>query len=240
MQLLIGERDAARRRVDELQLENATLVTQSEGRMEVIRTMMLQAEGSSSQGVSLARDNAQLQAHCKTLSANLETNAQVIEKLIELNSELMDSLNSTTAAARRHEQPAAADAAPETGSSSGSSAVAGTSLQRDRERGAGSVASISGGGGERASSDPSRTNAPAAAASSSSLAPVVQQQLPSAPPPPPSLSAAFEAFLTDSPSSERRGAKAEALAIPTAAGLTSAAASGGRWGIGGMFKPNGS
>ncbi|GAX74534.1 hypothetical protein CEUSTIGMA_g1983.t1 [Chlamydomonas eustigma] len=101
IQTLSMDRDAAQKRIDELLAENAVLQQQSEGRMEVIRTMMLQAEGSSSQGVSLIHENNQLQAHCKNLSVNLETNAQVIEKLIELNAELMDNLNIATASAMR-------------------------------------------------------------------------------------------------------------------------------------------
>ena len=42
MQLLISERDTARRRTDELRVENDALKRESEGRMEVLHTMMLQ------------------------------------------------------------------------------------------------------------------------------------------------------------------------------------------------------
>ena len=56
LQLLIAERDSMRRRADELQSENAGLVRESEGRMEVIRTMMTKVWGGrGAEGVGTGR-----------------------------------------------------------------------------------------------------------------------------------------------------------------------------------------
>eukprot|EP00198_Chlamydomonas_reinhardtii_P004308 XP_001693644.1 predicted protein [Chlamydomonas reinhardtii] len=108
--LLVAERDSLRQQVDGLRAELAAAQDTAASRQEVIQQLMQRTETSSSQGHATAAELTRLQAsgqrvllcsaagrvcltHCNTLSVNLETNAKVIEKLVELNSELMDNLN---------------------------------------------------------------------------------------------------------------------------------------------------
>ncbi|GIL62534.1 hypothetical protein Vafri_16747 [Volvox africanus] len=77
----------------------AAAQSKASSRMEVIQQLMERTETSTSQGQAAAAELSRLQVHCRTLSVNLETNAKVIEKLVELNSELMDNLNTATASA---------------------------------------------------------------------------------------------------------------------------------------------
>jgi hypothetical protein len=64
-QILVKERDSLQARVDELQQEVQRLSDLSESRLEVLQTLMLKAEGSSTQSSTLVQDNAQLQSQCK-------------------------------------------------------------------------------------------------------------------------------------------------------------------------------
>lgn len=54
---------------------------------------MAQTEGGAEGSAQLREKVLHLATHNQTLGANLETNARVIEKLIDLNTELMDSRN---------------------------------------------------------------------------------------------------------------------------------------------------
>ncbi|KAG1678592.1 hypothetical protein FOA52_012599 [Chlamydomonas sp. UWO 241] len=107
VQLLIKERDTAQQRADEMHAQVLELQDESAGRLEVLQTMMADTEGRATTSSSLSHDNVQLQAQCKTLTLNLETNAAVITKLIDLNTELMDGLNAAGARAARAEAAAA-------------------------------------------------------------------------------------------------------------------------------------
>ncbi|MEW5309397.1 MAG: hypothetical protein WDW38_001290 [Sanguina aurantia] len=98
VQLLTAERERFQEQVDQMRVENAALQETADKRIEVIQQMMTKHESSSSKSEHLFSDNVKLQAQCKSLSINLETNSQVITKLIELNSELMEALNRSTAA----------------------------------------------------------------------------------------------------------------------------------------------
>lgn len=95
LQLLTGEKDSLRNLVDDLQQEVNELKELSDRRLEVIQQLMVKHEERHTQGESALKENIELQQHCQTLSVNLESNARVIEKLIELNSEVMDKLNAT-------------------------------------------------------------------------------------------------------------------------------------------------
>jgi myosin heavy subunit len=86
------ERDALRTRVAQLQDESQSLMDLAEERLVVINSLMLAQEAGS----RTAAEHQRLQQHCKTLSSNLEANALVIEKLIGLNTELMDGANLAT------------------------------------------------------------------------------------------------------------------------------------------------
>lgn len=54
---------------------------------------MLESEYTKKRMEALVTRNAEIEQHNRTLSVNLENHAAVVEKLIELNTELMDSAN---------------------------------------------------------------------------------------------------------------------------------------------------
>ncbi|EFJ48920.1 hypothetical protein VOLCADRAFT_90230 [Volvox carteri f. nagariensis] len=84
MQLLAAERDALRQQVELVRSELTSAQSTAASRLEVIQQLMQRTETSSSQGQAAAAELSKL---------------QVIEKLVELNSELMDNLNTAAATA---------------------------------------------------------------------------------------------------------------------------------------------
>ncbi|GLC43028.1 hypothetical protein PLESTB_000275200 [Pleodorina starrii] len=124
MQLLVAERDSLQQQLDGLKGELTAAQDTAASRLEVIQQLMERTETSSSQGQAAAAELSRLQVHCRTLSVNLETNAKVIEKLVELNSELMDSLNTATASAEMKVKGQQTQQQP--GSAGGAAAAAAT------------------------------------------------------------------------------------------------------------------
>lgn len=75
--------------------EALTITTPCISCVQVIQVLMKQAE--SGQSVTAKQQVELLQSEIKQLSSGLESNAQVVAKLIELNTELMEQHNATSA-----------------------------------------------------------------------------------------------------------------------------------------------
>lgn len=90
---LVAEGERLAGQVDELSVDKAELQEQLEGQAEVIRQMMAKNEEAASAAQRLGSEQASVAQHNKALSQSLETNARVIERLIDLNTELMDAVN---------------------------------------------------------------------------------------------------------------------------------------------------
>lgn len=168
------------------------------GPTQVIQTLMERAEEQQ----AAAADAAKLAAHCSALSAGLEANAQVVDKLIQLNADLMDELNMRTAAAAATAAATAAAAATDTAAGLAppqlpvSTGVNGTGGNADTRAHVGMMVS----------KDGVALPAPAAAGSSGTCA-----HAGSGPGPPPaaapSLADAFSRFLIDNDSPPRQTAR---------------------------------
>uniref|UniRef100_A0A061S1R3 Uncharacterized protein n=1 Tax=Tetraselmis sp. GSL018 TaxID=582737 RepID=A0A061S1R3_9CHLO len=98
-----NEREELRRRLQQLEDERAR-ERQAGGRQsEVITTLMQESEGLKRHLEGALSRCAELEGHQRTLSVNLENHARVVEKLIELNAELMDSANTRAFGKDLHE-----------------------------------------------------------------------------------------------------------------------------------------
>lgn len=65
--------------------------------IQVIRALMVKSEEHTTRLAAVTSERDELSRHNKLLSSNLESHAHVIERLIELNAELMDTANSQAA-----------------------------------------------------------------------------------------------------------------------------------------------